>query len=215
MAAIAVTAYWVHTLRASACNDRGVAWCAKNEYDRAIVDFNEAIRLDPKFSPAYMNRGNAWLAKKEHDTAIADYNEAVRLEPKHATALANRGRAWRAKKKYDIALADYNEAIRLNPKQVGAYNNRAWLWATCPDPKYRDGKRAVESATRACELSERKIAHCIGSLAAAHAEAGDFDAAVKLQMEANARYDDTEDRERGEERLKLYEAKKPYRDIEP
>ena len=105
--------------------------------------------------------------------------------------------------------------IRLDPKLAPAYVNRAWLWATCPDAKYRDGKRAVESATRACELSEWKFAVFIDALAAAYAEAGDFEAAVKWQTKANGLYAAAGARAKGEERLKLYREKKPYRETNP
>ena len=51
------------------------------EYDKAIADYTEAIRLEPAQPAAYFNRGNARLEKKEYDKAIADYTEAIRLEP--------------------------------------------------------------------------------------------------------------------------------------
>jgi tetratricopeptide (TPR) repeat protein len=200
---------------AVAYNDRANVWRDKNEYDKAIVDYNEAIRLDPKFAIAYNNRGLARSNKKEYDKAVADYNEAIRLNPKFAIAYNNRGLGWSFKKEYDRAVADYNEAIRLDPNYALAYNNRAWLWATCPNAKYRDGKKAVESATKSCELSEWKGANHIGTLAAASAEVGDFDAAVKWQSNANELYTSTEDKTKGGERLKLYQYKKPYRETTP
>ena len=122
--------------------------------------------------------------KKELDIALGDYNEAIRLEPTSASVYHNRGIAWSDKKEHDKAIADYNEAIRLDPKDAPAYNNRAWLWATCPDAKYRDGKKAVQSATTACELSEWKGPNNLDTLAAANAEVGDFDSAVKWQSQA-------------------------------
>src|SRR5580704_10109714 len=69
---------------AGAFYDRGYVWQAKGEYDKAIADYNEAIRLDPKLVRAFVNRGSAWLIKGDNDKAIADYDEAIRLDPKDA-----------------------------------------------------------------------------------------------------------------------------------
>ena len=198
---------------AVAYNNRGIAWNAKGEYDQAIADFDQAIRLDPKLAVAYFNRGLARNAKGEYDKAIADYDQAIRLDPKLAVAYLNRGLARNAKGEYDQAIADCDQAIRLDPKFAEAYNNRAWLWATCPDEKYRDGKKALESATRACELTDWKEAYHLDTLAAAYAECGDFAHAIEYQEKAQGLYKDEKDREKGRDRLALYREKKPYRDV--
>ena len=153
--------------------------------------------------------------KREYGKAIADYNELIRLEPKAPDVYSIRATFLSGLRRYNEAIADYNEIVRLNPNDATTYNSLAWLWATCPDEKIRDGKKAVESATKACALTEYTYAFHVGTLAAAHAESGDFDAAVKWQTKANALYSDAEDREKGTARLKLYEDKKPYRDIDP
>lgn len=63
-----------------AYNDRGNAFQAKRDFDRAIADHSEAIRLDPKNARAYDNRGTAWQEKGDFDRAIADYNQAIQLK---------------------------------------------------------------------------------------------------------------------------------------
>ncbi len=66
-----------------ALSRRGEVWDQKYEFDEAIKDFTEAIRLEP--SPiAYILRGNEWLSKKEYELAIEDFDEAIRLNRKDA-----------------------------------------------------------------------------------------------------------------------------------
>ena len=73
--------------------NRGLAYSNKRETDRAIADYSEAIRLNPKYSFALNNRGILYSDKRDYDKAIADYSEALRLAPNYAIALCNRGRA--------------------------------------------------------------------------------------------------------------------------
>jgi tetratricopeptide (TPR) repeat protein len=113
--------------RAIAYNNRGFVWHDKGDLDRAIADYNEAIRLDPKQANAYRNRGNAWREKGDLDRAIADLSEAIRLDPKYANAYVNRGNVWHDKGDIDRAIADYNEATGLNPKDL-AYRFRGYFY---------------------------------------------------------------------------------------
>jgi tetratricopeptide (TPR) repeat protein len=99
-------------------------WKSRNDYAKAIADFSQAIKLNPKYVPAYINRGLIWETIHEYEKTIADFNEAIKLEPKYAAAYNNRGTVWHEKGEYDKAIADYSEAIRLNPKYEGAYSNR-------------------------------------------------------------------------------------------
>ena len=195
--------------------DRGLVWMMKKQPDKAMADMDEAIRIAPDEAFAYRNRAGVWLEKKEYARAIADMDEAIRRQPENAglhTARASlRGQAGR----YEEALADLAEATRLEPDNSEALNNRAWILATCPEAKFRDGGRAVASATRACELTGWEEANVLDTLAAACAEAGDFEGAVRWQTKANAGFTDEAEKPRGEARLKLYQEHKPYRDTTP
>ena len=83
------------------------------DYDGAIADSSEAIRLNPQTQNAHNNRGVARNAKGDFDGAIADYNEAIRLEPTNVVVYNNRGVAYENKGMYAQANADYHRYIEL------------------------------------------------------------------------------------------------------
>ena len=193
-------------------NKRGTIWSFREQYDKALDDFNTALRLDRYNVAAHTNQGMIWFYKGDYDKALASQNEALRLDARYMPAYSNRGVVWFVKKEYAKALADYDEALRLDPDHVNARNNRAWLFATCADPKYRDHDKAVAEARRACELCFWENAECLDTLAVALAQAGQFDEAVKLLKKVLDF--PTEDLRRGQkertrERLKRYEAGRP------
>ncbi|MGA2129871.1 MAG: tetratricopeptide repeat protein [Xanthobacteraceae bacterium] len=109
---------------AEALVDRGAAaYGATGNADRAIVDFDAAIRIDPSYAVAFFDRGVAYGAKGDYDRAIADYSEVIRLDPGSAFAFNNRGSAFDAKGDHDRAIADFTVAIQLDPSYVFAFNN--------------------------------------------------------------------------------------------
>lgn len=158
-----------------------------------------------------MARGHTWRVRRNYDQSIADYDEAIRIDPRNAGAFLDRGMARRAMKDYGGAIADYEQALRLTPKLAPAHNNIAWLLATCPDASFRDGKRAVEVAKLACELSGWKDPNHLDTLAAAYAEAGDFARAAEWQEKAIGLAKGETSGENWAARLELYRAKTPFR----
>jgi tetratricopeptide (TPR) repeat protein len=104
--------------------DKGMAAWNKGTLDEAIVDFTEAIRLNPTSDAAYQTRGCVYNAKGKRDLAIADLTEAIRLHPNWALAYANRGLAYAGKHEWQLAITDCSEAIRLNPNDNLAYSHR-------------------------------------------------------------------------------------------
>ena len=134
----------------SALEHRGRAYADKDNFDRAIGDYNEAIRLDSKVASAFENRGLAYANKRDFDRAIADLTEAIRLDPKVASAYANRGWTYGQKGDYDRAIGDYNEAIRLDPKVASTFENRAWAY-----DKKGDFDRAITDYNEAIRLDSK------------------------------------------------------------
>lgn len=107
---------------------RGYAAHVRGELIRAITEYTEAIRLDPKNARAYNNRGLVYQAKGDLNRAIADFSEALQLTPAAGTIYTNRGAAYARKGNLEKALADYNEAIRLDPQSADAYRLRAAVY---------------------------------------------------------------------------------------
>jgi tetratricopeptide (TPR) repeat protein len=157
-------------------------------------------------------RGTAAMDRKDWDAAVKEFTEAIRLDPQDDSAYHNRGFAYAEKREYAKAIADYKEAVRLAPDDPTGHTSLAWLLATCPDAGLRDGKRAVKLATRACELSDWEDANDLENLAAAHAECGRFDEAVRWQAKAVALGTGLLNAGEARDRLDLYKKGKPFRE---
>ena len=111
-----------------AFDNRGMEYGDKGDLDRAIADFTEAIRLDPKLDNVYRNRGWALARQNQHERAISDQTEAIRQNPGNVDAYNERGKSYAATGNSARALGDYNQAIRINPGFKFAYYNRGVLY---------------------------------------------------------------------------------------
>jgi lipoprotein NlpI len=101
--------------RAEALRWRGLAYQEQRDYDSAMKDFSEAIRLAPDDPQAYSDRGRAYLQNGELSLATIDYSKAIRLDPDHAAALKGRGYASFYSANYDVAVTDLARVVRQKP----------------------------------------------------------------------------------------------------
>ncbi|MCP4609084.1 MAG: tetratricopeptide repeat protein [Planctomycetes bacterium] len=94
--------------------NRGSNYMTSGEYDQAILCFDKAIKIKPKFASAYCNRGTAYYEKGEYDQAIGDFNKALEINPQLAGAHFNRAAAYYQKKEYDKAWEDVYKAQSMD-----------------------------------------------------------------------------------------------------
>jgi tetratricopeptide (TPR) repeat protein len=108
--------------RAIAFYNRGGIYKERKDYDRAIADYSEAIKLDPQYVNAFLNRGVAYDAKGDSDASAADFGRVIELKPDDPRAYYDRGyiRCWK-KHDYDGAIADLSKAIALGNKDAPTY----------------------------------------------------------------------------------------------
>jgi tetratricopeptide (TPR) repeat protein len=196
---------------AAALQARAYVYYRLGAVEKSNADRLAAARLDHNRSSATPNASEASSSPK---TALnPPATENLTTEP------------WRELLKQAVTSANQTptNSATLSPPaadkpetklaRATTLNNSAWRCATSSDERYLNAERAVEFATEACELTDWKRAAFVDTLAAAYAEAGDFEQAIKWQTKAlelagpNSAFE-----AQAEERLELYRAQKPYRE---
>src|SRR5262249_54808397 len=114
----------------NAFNERGYAYAHLNDSQKAIADFNQALKLNDQNVAAFKNRGNTYLSIGDIPSAIEDFNRALALRQGGDTeTLIQRGQAFAVQHDYSKALADFNQAIKLNPESDTAFYQRGCAYA--------------------------------------------------------------------------------------
>lgn len=175
----------------------------------AIEHYRQSVRISPD-AEAHTNLGTALNMKGAFDEAIGHFRQALQINPDDAKAHAGLGAALGAQGDVSAAIGHYTRALELKPDPT-ALNNLAWIRATHRNAAFRDGDQAVALAERCCQLTGYRKANAVGTLAAAYAEAGRFDDAIKWQTKAIELA--PVPRKAGfRALLEFYRAGKPYRD---
>ncbi len=199
----------------SALELRGLLAAERQDYPAAIDDFRRLAARNPDDPAVIGQLGMLYLAAKQPREAIRRFTRALEIDADNFPCRRGRSDAAISTGDHPAALTDLEKAVVLKPDDSGVLNNLAWLLATSPDNDLRDGKRAIELATKACEVTKWKEAHIISTLAAAYAETGDFENARKFSrqaVETGKEGDEGQVVEQLAAELTSYEAAKPWRE---
>ena len=180
---------WSDTLQKNpkawiAYNSLGNIRYNEGKLDQAIELFNQSLAVKENHAETHNKLAVALSQKGRLGEAMEHYATALRLEPNHAEAHSNLATALAMQGDFKNALEHFRAACRLNPNLLASANSLAWILAAHPDAKFRNGAEAVIVAQRAVELSAQKDAGILETLAAAHAEAGQFAEAIKVAIKA-------------------------------
>jgi tetratricopeptide (TPR) repeat protein len=195
---------------ANAWFNRGEIYFEQEDYDNAVADYERTLRLKPDDYDTLLRRGHAYFHLRRFREAQADYTRAAELAPTKAEPLVNRGDARLSVGQWQQAADDYRQAVMLDSRCGRAYQSAAWLMATCPEERYRKAELAVQAAEKAIELDGSDDFKYWDTLAAAQANAGDFEKAIATISEA-LKLAPVGHAEALQERLALYQKREPYR----
>ena len=184
------------------------------DYEKARQYYDAAIARDPKEWPPYMARAFVLGHQQKWALAAQDFNTVLRFRPTNYLAAILRGWMNERLGNYKSSLAEYDRILSVRPLPLTralTLNSRAWLRATCPEASFRNAKQAIADAKAACCITSWGKPDHIDTLAAAYAEAGDFDSAVQFEQQALVKEHEQENRKEYEYRLALYKTRHPFR----
>lgn len=192
---------------------RGLILADKGDYSAAIRDFRRLVAKNPDNAGVVSQLGMLYLLARQPREAIRRFTRALEIDENHFPSRRGRSDARISIGDHAEARADLERALEARPDDTGVLNNLAWLLATSPDDALRDGTRAIELATKACEETEWNEAHIISTLAAGYAETGDFETARKYSRQSVEKSDpEAGVREQLENELASYERSEPWRE---
>lgn len=183
--------------------------------ETALEHYREAVRLKPRAALGHANLGTLLSRLGRFDEARAEFVEAARLAPLDPRPFYLLGKAWLRKGRPAQALSSFDEALRRAPNDVQALTYAARVSAASLETQTRNGQRAVAYAERAATLTGAVQPFILDTLAMAYAEAGLFDKArevIQRAIELSKAAGDNQAVNEMQQRLRLYESGKPYRE---
>jgi serine/threonine protein kinase/Flp pilus assembly protein TadD len=176
--------------------------------------FREAIRLDWHDPFAHLNLALSLAKQGKYDEADESCRNAMSLKSSDPYPYHWLGGFLMERGKYAQAAATFEQGIAAaaSDRELKHLKNElAWLLSTAPLDEVRDGKRAIELATQACQISNNKDHRFLDTLAAAYAETGEFEAAIRWSNSAIERTTNNAYREEYAKHLEAFQSGKPWR----
>jgi tetratricopeptide (TPR) repeat protein len=189
-----------------------------NDFAGAETEYRESLKRDPAFAQARFGLGMMFVKQQQYDKAIPEMIEVSKADPTNAAPHRILGDCYNDTGNTADAIKEYQLCLKLEPTNVIVLNNLAWIYAAHYAATFRNGPEGVKAGEKACDLTEWKEPMFIGTLAAAYAEAGDFDKAVSAAQKAHdlaeaAGFKDLA--ATNENLLKLYQTRQPFHEKPP
>src|SRR5262249_18317487 len=153
-------------------NDLGIAHHLAGEVAEAARWYEHALQLRPEYAEAHYNLARALAALNQPDEAVAHYRRSLELRPDDAEFHSSFAPLLASSNQVEEALVHFRRALQLQPDLPAALVDLAWVLATTDRPDLRAPEEAVRLASRAAEMTNRRNATVLDTLAAAYASAG-------------------------------------------
>ncbi len=194
---------------------RSVIAAEEGRMTDAIADIQLLLQDDPENVAWQMQLAGYYIRDDRPSRAIEIFTRILANDEEDTSARRARADTLLSVGKHSEAIDDYEILVKQAPEDDGVLNNFAWVLATSPKDELRDGKRALEMATKANDLTDSKKAHILSTLASAYAEIGEFESARKWAEKAVAAgTDDEETNEQLRNELESYKQNKPWRELQ-
>jgi len=159
-----------------AYRNRGIAYTHQREFDRAVADLEQSIKLDPRPAMSHVGLADAYAGKGDMSRAITSLDRAIEIDPKFATAYNDRGIMYDHKGDYDRAVADLVKATELNPTEPRYFNSLCWARAAAG----RDLQKALEDCNKAAALApQAENGYVMNSRGLVQFKLGAYDKAIE------------------------------------
>ena len=193
---------------------RALAAEIKGDYATALQNLNAAVAQSPRSSAPYHNRAVFYYRQRKYKLALSDLDTTLSLQRTNLWAAILRADVCVKLGDYFRALKEYNHLLPItgiSDLRAMTLNGRAWLEATCPDSRFRNGQQAVTDAKKAVAYGGPNKANYLGTLAAAYAETGDFDSAIRYEQEAMTHQNERDPLPDPKGPMNAYRQHRPYR----